>query len=137
MRGIRTVRQRLPTARDFATLFELFDERVAKVPELWESSNLRDHSVLSEIAVIIARQLQPSFEPGACRLYEVGDTGFWHGALVSSDTLACLFYDELMGLGLMALSHPFDGSPTAFIRFTRVPLGDPSAPAEAPWRMPC
>jgi hypothetical protein len=137
MRGIRTVRQRLPTARDFATLFELFDERVARVPELWASSNLREHPMLGSTAVIIARQLRPSFEPRACRLYEVGDTGFWHGALVSSDTLACLFYDELMGLGLMALSNPFDGTPTAFIRFTRVTLGPPDGAGDATLRMPC
>ena len=137
MRGIRTVRQRLSTARDFATLFELFDERVARVPELWQSSNLREHPLLGSIAVIIARQVRPSFEPKACRLYEVGDTGFWDGALVSGDTMACLFYDELMGLGLMALGNPFDGSPTAFIRFTRVPLGPPDAPDDASLRMPC
>jgi hypothetical protein len=137
MRGIRTVRHRLPRDRDLATLFELFDERIARVPELWESSNLREHPVLGSIAVIIARQVRPSFEPKACRLYEVGDTGFWHGALVSSDTLACLFYDELMGLGLVALSNPLEGTPTEFIRFTRVTLGPPDAAAEAPWRMPC
>jgi hypothetical protein len=121
------VRKRLPRATDFARLYEHFDDHVARAPELWPCSTLRDDQVLFSIAVTIARQFRAGFEPLTCMLYEVGDTGFWHGAVMGTNALVCLFYDERVGLGLAALSNPFDGTHrTDFVRFTKVRLGGPS-----------
>lgn len=138
LRGIHTVRRRLPKAKDFAELYECFDERVAQVPELWASSQLRDDPSLYSIVVAVATTCRPGFEPKGCRLYTVGDTGFWHGAIIGSNALACLFYDEPVGLGLAAVSNPFDGTGyTHFVRFTRVPVGSPSEAGTRPEHLPC
>jgi hypothetical protein len=132
------VRQRLPTAKDFATLYELFDDRIAMAPGLWDCSRLRDNELLLSVAVTVAERLRPGFEPKTCRLYEIGDTGFWHGAVIGNRALACLFYDERMGLGLIALSNPFDGTHrTDFVRFTHGMLGHSSPEGDASARMAC
>jgi hypothetical protein len=128
LRAIDTVRARLPTATDFAELYERFDDHIARAPELWESSHLREDDVLFSIAVTVAARIRPGFQALMCSLYEVGDTGFWHGAVTGTNALACLFYDERAGIGLVALSNPFDGTGrTDFVRLTRVMLAPPSS----------
>lgn len=131
------MRRRLPRATDFGALFECFDDRIASSPDLWEHSHLREHELLYAIAVAASREYRPGFEPRASRVYEIGDTGFWHGAVVGSNALACIFYDEGVGLGLITVSNAFDGSNrTDFVRFGRVVLGRPTVPISL-GRMPC
>lgn len=137
-RGIIAVRLRLPTAKDFGRLYECFDDRIARVPELWESSRIVEQPLLRSIAVGVGRRYRPGFEPKACRIFEIGDTGFLHGAVIGTTGLACLFYDEQVGMGLVALSNPFDGTNrTDFVRFGQVLLGSPSVVEGAASRMPC
>jgi hypothetical protein len=119
--GIEAVRARLRDASDFAELFQCFDERIARSPELWSSSRVRHDDLLVAIVASIAARLRPGFQLVRCSLYEVGDTGFWHGALMGTNAMACLFYDEQVGIGLVTLSNPFDGSgQTDFVRLTKV-----------------
>jgi hypothetical protein len=138
VRAIDHVRAHLPKATDFAELYERFDDRVARAPELWDNSQPREHQVLFSIAVAISRQIRPGFEPKTCMLYEVGDTGFWHGAVLGSNALACLFYDQRGGLGLVALSNPIAGAgPTDFVRFAHGTLVPPSAAGSSLGRLLC
>lgn len=137
-RGIIAVRLRLPTAKDFGKLYECFDDRVARVPELWESSQIIEQPLLGSIAVGVGQRYRPGFEPKASRIFEIGDTGFLHGAVIGTTGLACLFYDEHLGMGLVALSNPFDGTNrTDFVRFGPMMLGSPSGVESATTRMPC
>lgn len=138
LRAIDGVRKRLPKATDFAKLYERFDDHIARAPELWESSHLREDDVLFSIAVTIAAKLRPGFQPLMCSLYEVGDTGFWHGAVTGTHALACLFYDEHMGIGLVAVSNPFDGTGrTDLVRFTKVMPAPASAAGSTSGRLLC
>lgn len=121
------MRMRLPTARDFGKLYECFDDRVARAPELWESSHLVEHPLSYSVAVAVGQRYRPGFQPKSCRILEVGDTGFLHGAVIGTTGLACLFYDERLGMGLVALCNPFDGSNrTDFVRFGPKMIGPPS-----------
>jgi hypothetical protein len=136
LRGITAVRKRLPHATDFGELFECFDDRIARAPELWEHSHLREHEPLVAIAVAVARRYRPGFEPLRHRVFELGHTGFWHGAVAGNNALACLFFDEHVALGLVTVSNAFDGSSrTDFVRFGQVGLDCPSA-ARSRGRMP-
>lgn len=138
LRGILAVRLRLPTAKDFGKLYACFDDRVARVPELWDSSRVVEHPLLCSIAVGVGRRYRPGFEPKACRIFEVGGTGFLHGAVIGTTGLAGLFYDEHVGMGLVALNNPFDGTNRIdFVRFGQVVLGSPSVAEGAATRMPC
>lgn len=138
MRGILAVRLRLPTARDFGTLYECFDDRVVRVPGLWESSRVVEHPLSSSIAIAVGQRYRPGFEVKAGRILEVGDTGFLHGAIFGTTGLAVVFYDEHVTMGLVALTNPFDGSNrTDFVRFGPAVLGPPSVFDEAAGRMPC
>lgn len=137
LRGIHAVRKRLPRATDFGELFDCFDDRIASAPELWEHSHMREHELLLAIAVAVGREHRPGFEPRAGRLFEIGDTGFWHGCIMGSNALACIFYDEGVELGLVAVSNAFDGSNrTDFVRFGRVVIGRPTVTV-SPGRTPC
>jgi len=138
LRGILAVRLRLPTARDFGKLYECFDDRVARAPELWGSSRVVEYPLLRSIAVRVGQRYRPGFEPKACKIFEIGRTGFLHGAVIGTTGLACLFYDEQVGMGLVALSNPFDRTNrTDFVRFGPLVLGSPSVVDDAATRMPC
>jgi hypothetical protein len=138
LRGIIAVRQYLPKATEFSTLFEMFDDRVVRAPGFWDHSHLRDNELLRSIAVNLATRLRPGFEAKACRIYEVGDLGFWHGAVIGTNALACIFYDERMNLGLVTLSNPFDGTNrTELVRFKPVTRDHPSESGDASQRMAC
>lgn len=125
MRAIEAVRKQLPAATDFARLYELFEDRVGRAPELWEHSHEREHELLLSISVHLARQLQPRHEPRKCVLFEVGDTGFWHGLVLGDDTLAVVFYDDRTRMGLEVVRNAFGSGHTAFVRFRPTTLGDP------------
>lgn len=135
MRGIVAVRQFLPKAKEFSELYEMFDDRVVRVPGFWDHSHHRDNELLRSIAVTVSTKLRPGFEERACRIYEVGTTGFWHGAVIGTNALACIFFDERMNLGLVTLSNPFDGTHrTELVRFKPVTRGHPgetTAPLQA------
>jgi hypothetical protein len=117
-RAIETVRKRLPQASPFPQLYALFQDRVGGAPGLWEHSHRREHQLLFSIAVHLARQLRPDFEPRTSMLFEVGDTGFSHGVVMGGETLVCLFYDERTRMGLAAISRPFEGGSARFVRFS-------------------
>lgn len=135
LEAIERIRSRLPVATDFAKLYELFDELVAAGRDLWSSSeDGRNHDLLT-VARAVAVQARPRFAPLTSACFEVQGTGFWHGMVGGVDGIACFFYDERAGLGLMAVTNPFDGSSeTCFIRFTRVelPASSRSTSASAP-----
>lgn len=132
------MRQFLPRAKEFTELFELFDDRVVRAPGFWDHSHLRDNALLRSIAVHVSTKLRPGFEAKACRIYEVADLGFWHGAVIGTNALACIFYDATINLGLVTLSNPFDGTNrTELVRFKPVPRDHPSEPGDASQRMAC
>lgn len=122
-RAIELVRKRLPQASQFPQLYGLFQERVGGAPGLWEHSHRREHQLLFSIAVHLGRQLRPGFEPRTSMLFEVGGTGFSHGAVMGDETLVCLFYDERTSTGLAAISRPFEGGSTRFVRFRPTMFG--------------
>jgi hypothetical protein len=138
LRAIDTLRKLLPRATDFAELYEHFDDHLVRTPELWASSEPREDDFLFALAVAIATRFRPGFQPLSWSLYEVGDTGFWHGAVKGTNAMACLFYDERAGLGLVVLNNPFDGTcETHFVRFTRVMPARAGAAEQASERLMC
>lgn len=126
LQAVEDVRQHLRTATDFGELFERFDDHIARAPSLREHSHRREEQHLFSIAVTLAARYRPGFQPFSCRLYEIGDTGFLHGAVMGNNAMACLFYDERVGVGLVAVSNAFDGSNrTELFRFGPPRLGPP------------
>lgn len=102
LQRIDDLRARLHEATDLAELFTYFDEHVATVPELFDSSEEREHELLLRLIVTIVAHVRPGLRLATGSLYEVGRTGFWHGILESDAGLACFFYDEREGVGLVA-----------------------------------
>jgi len=121
LQGIALVRARLPRAEDFGELFELFHDRVVDVPGLWSSSKDREHELLLLLVTTIARRVRPGFVPLCQSVHEVGDTGFLHGAVTGTTGLACYFYDEHAGIGMVAVCNPLDlGDRTHYVRMRPV-----------------
>lgn len=132
------MRRQLPGATDFEQLYELFDERVGRAPGLWEHSHRREHQLLFSMAVNIAQQVRPGFEPQSSMLFDVADTGFSHGVVVGTTAMACLFYDEHAGVGLVTICEPSPwGRVLELVRFRPVMFGhvhgaviEPGGPAD-------
>jgi len=123
-RAIEAVRKRLPEATDFGELYELFDERVGRAPGLWEHSLRREHQLLFSMAVNIAQQRRPGYEPHTSMLFDIGDTGFSHGVVAGNNAIASLFFDEPVGMGLVAVCDPFDRrSGIEYVRFRPLMFG--------------
>lgn len=107
---------------DFGELYECYDDHVVHRPELWDCSRAGGNARLTTLVTTVATRLRPEFLALSSCHYEILGTGFWHG-MVTGTGIACFFYDEPSGRGLMALLDPFDGSAmTHFGRFTRVML---------------
>lgn len=130
--GLDAVRARLPKERDFEVLYEHYHQQLVRVPELFANSEPRRHEALTSIVTSIAMRLQPGFSVRLSSMYELGDTGFWHGSVMGTRGIACSFYDELVGVGLVALCNPFDGTGrTYLLRLTREVLGKVDAAIRA------
>lgn len=124
LRALEALRERLPVETELSELYELFDDRMVRTPALWSSSEPGHHDLLYGIVTTLAPRLRPGWLPMHDSFYEVRGTGFWHGAVYGTNAMACVFYDEGMSMGLIALCNPFDGSgQTHLVRITQVKRG--------------
>lgn len=106
---------------DSADLYAYFDEHVAREPELFDSSEAREHDGLLSLVTRVSARLRSGFSPLDHALFEVRGTGFWHGVMSGHGSLACFFYDERSGKGLVAVCNPADDSDESdFTRFSYV-----------------
>ncbi|MCX4246320.1 hypothetical protein [Paraliomyxa miuraensis] len=127
---IESLRARLHGTQELADLYDYYDEHVAREPELFDCSETREHDGLLSVATRLSARLHSGFEPTNHALFEVHGAGFWHGVISGKLTdgagnrksgLACFFYDERTGKGLVAVCAPLDpGGEIELSRFSYV-----------------
>lgn len=120
-------------ADEFSVPFEYFDTHVACSPALFDFSDPKTNTrLLSTIEACAVRAI-PRFELRHRMMFEVADTGFWHGMGLGRREQLFFYYFDCVRMGLIGMSDPFDRRGVMhYLRFSTFEAEGPSMPSQGP-----
>ncbi len=133
LRRIDDLKEHMLGADEFAIPFEYFDTHVACSPALFDFSDPKANKRLLSTLEACAVRAIPRFELRQHMMFEVADTGFWHGMGLGRREQLFFYYFEDVRMGLIGLSDPFDQRGVMhYLRFSAVDAKGPSMPGSRP-----
>jgi len=127
LRRLDDLKEHLLEADEFSVPFEYFDTHVACSPALFDFSDPKTNAHLLATIETCAQRAIPRFQLRQRMMFEVADTGFWHGMGLGRREQLFFYYFDCVRMGLIGLSDPFD--PRGVMHYLRFSAFKAEAPA--------
>jgi hypothetical protein len=127
---LRTLKQKLTTAKEFSAVFTYFLDHFGEDPEFIAQGERTDSPFLEAVLAEVGKELfGKAVRVADVLLTRLPEHGFIHGACTLDGRLANVLYFEDVCTGLLAIIASFTANDTKLVRFSGRPLQGAPVPS--------